>query len=687
MTRLPYPATRREALVETIHGVPVADPYRWLEDGDSPEVQAWTAAQNALTRRVLDAVPAREAIRARVAELMSVGVVFAPTVRNGRAFHIRREAGQEQAVLYWRTVDGPDRPLVDPAAESGTGTVAIDWWYPSPDGALVAYGLSRDGDEQSTLRVRVVEGGRDLGEEIPRTRFCSLAWLSDSSGFYYTRFPLPGSVPPGEEEYGRRVFFHRLGDDWRRDAEIFGAGRPRENTIWLGLSRDGRWLCVADWYSAGRNDLFVLDRRAPERGFVAIADGIDARFVPDAQPDALWILTNLDAPRSRVVRVDYARPAREHWQEVIPEGLDPIRGFAVAGGRVACTLLRGATSAMQTHRADGTLLREVTVPSLSSIDDWTAEGDQDDLHFACQSFVTPPAVYRHRVSTGEQAEWARITAPVRAAAYETQQVWLTSRDGTRLPMFLIHRAGLARDGARPTVLYGYGGFDISMVPVFLRGAHVLLEAGGVFAMANLRGGGEFGEAWHRAGMLDRKQNVFDDGIAAAEWLIAEGYTRPERLAVQGASNGGLLVGAMITQRPDLFRAAVCQVPLIDMLRYHRFDYARAWATEYGASDDPAQFPFLHAYSPYHRVEAGRRYPALLVTAGEKDSRCDPLHARKLAAAMQAATASERPALLRVQAAAGHGQGKPVSTLIEEVTDIWCFLARELGFEGRAAISP
>jgi prolyl oligopeptidase len=444
---------------------------------------------------------------------------------------------------------------------------------------------------------------------------------------------------------------------------------------------------VGFWHSSARNDLFVLDRRAPDRGFAAIADGIDARFVPDAQPDALWILSNLDAPRSRVFRVDYGRPERERWREVIPEGPDPINSFGLAGGHIACTLLRGAASAMRLHRLDGTVLREVPMPVPSSIDHWAAEADQDDLFFACQSFAKPPAVYRHRVSTGEQDEWARIGAPVDAAGFETRQEWFTSRDGTRVPMFVVHGAGLSRDGARPTLLYGYGGFDISMAPVFLRGVHVLLERGGVFAMANLRGGGEFGEAWHRAGMLERKQNVFDDCIAAAEWLVAQGYTRPDKLAVHGRSNGGLLVGAMITQRPDLFRAAVCEVPLIDMLRYHRFDFARAWATEYGSSDDPAQFPYLLAYSPYHRVEDGRRYPALLVTAGEKDARCDPLHAKKLAAAVQAATTSEAPVLLRVETAVGHGMGKPVSVLTEEVTDVWCFLARELGLGSGAAIRP
>jgi prolyl oligopeptidase len=390
------------------------------------------------------------------------------------------------------------------------------------------------------------------------------------------------------------------------------------------------------------------------------------------------VLTNLEAPRYRICRVDPTRPQPEHWTDIVPEGGDVIQQHGVVGGHLGCLVLRDATSVVRLHRLDGTPVREIALPGPGTIYHWTGEADQDEVFTAYQSFVIPPTVCRHLVSTGEQTTWAQVEAPVDPSRFETRQVWFSSKDGTRVPMFLVHRRDLPRDGDRPTLLYGYGGFNAALTPFFLRNIHILLERGGMYAMANLRGGGEYGEAWHRAGMLERKQNVFDDCIAAAEWLVGEGYTRPERLAVHGVSNGGLLVGAVVTQRPDLFRAAICQVPLIDMLRYHRFDFAGSWVTEYGSSEDPTQFRSLLAYSPYHCVVDGRGYPALLITAGAADSRCDPLHARKFAARLQAANAADTPILLRVQGETGHGPGKPLSMWIDEGTDIWCFLAAELG---------
>ncbi len=674
-----YPPARRQDVVEVLHGVSVPDPYRWLEDGASPEVRAWTAAQHALTRSVLDAVPGRDAIHRRVTELLAVGTLFPPEVRRGRYFYIRRDRADAQPLLYWRQgVRGVDQVLVDPVADAKEVTAAIDWWFPSPDGRRVAYGISRRGDEQSVLAVRDVDTGRDHPEHIPRTRLCSLAWLPDGSGFYYTRFPLPGTVPPGDEEYGRRVFLHRIDTDWQEDPEIFGAGRPKEHSAWLDLSPDGRWLWVGFWHSATRNDLYLLDRRRADADFVAVAEGIDAVFFPDVHDDALYVRTNLDAPRYRICRVDPERPQRSSWVEVIPEGPDAIQSHAVVGGHVVSVVLRKASSAMRVHRLEGTLAREVSLPGLGTIYWWTGRADQDDVFIGFLSFGTAPTVIRHTLSTGAQERWEALAPAVDPGRLEVRQVWYRSKDGTAVSMFLVHEKGLRPDGDRPTVLHGYGGFNAAMTPFFVQGAHVLLERGGVMAAVNLRGGGEYGEAWHRAGMLERKQNVFDDCIAAAEWLIAEGYTRPERLGILGTSNGGLLVGAVVTQRPDLLRAAVCRVPLLDMLRYHRFNWANSWRTELGSSDDPEQSRYLLAYSPYHRVQDGVRYPAMLVTASEADSRCEPLHARKFIARVQAATAGASPILLRVQADAGHGPGTPIGTLVEEVTDIWCFLLSELG---------
>lgn len=677
-----YPESRQEPIVDLHHGVEVPDPYRWLEDGESEEVRKWTEAQNRLTEEILDRLPGRERIRERLTELLSIGTLTRPAVRKGRYFYQRREGSQDQPVLYWREgVRGEERVLVDPAVYEADATSALDWWYPSPDGKLLAYGISRGGDEKSILAVRVVETGEDLPDRIPHTRYTSLAWLPDGSGFYYTRFPEPGSVAPGEEDYWKKVFFHPLGGDWREDPQVFGEGRAREDMPWVDLSPDGRWLVTGVSQGWSKSEVYLLDRQAPEQGFRTVVEGVDALFIPDTLNDRIYLRTNHEAPNYRVVLVDPDQPAPELWQEIIPESDEVLDGHAVVGGHLICDYLRRASSALKVHALDGSLVREVELPEIGSLAGWGGEWDGEELFYGFVSFTTAPAVYRHLVRTGETELWDRIEAPVDPDRFETRQVWYPSRDGTLVSMFIVHRKDLEVDGDRPTLLYGYGGFNVSLTPAFSRGAYLLLERDGVYAMANLRGGGEYGEAWHQAGMLQNKQNVFDDCIAAAEYLVREGYTRPERLALQGGSNGGLLVGAVVTQRPDLFRAVVCQVPLLDMVRYHLFRIARLWIPEYGSSEDEVQFRALFAYSPYHRVRDGEAYPAMLLTAAESDSRVDPLHARKFAARMQAA--SERPALLRIETRAGHGAGKPLSKVIDEAADVWSFLLWQLGVEGES----
>jgi prolyl oligopeptidase len=680
-----YPEARADATIDTLHGMDVPDPYRWLEEGDSPEVRAWTERQNALAGEVLGAFPGREAVRKRLAELLSIGVLTPPAVRKGRYFYLRREGRQDQPVLYWRDgQDGPDHVLLDPASYEADAAAALDWWYPSPDGKLLAYGISRGGDEKSTLAVRVVETGEDLPDRIPQTRYTSLVWLPDGSGFYYTRYPEPGTVPEGEENYGRKVFFHALGapgGDWREDEEIFGEGRAREDMLGLDLSPDGRWLGVTAQQGWSRTEVYLLDRQAPERGFVPVVEGVDALFLLDIQDDRLYIRTDHDAPNYRLLSADPEQPGREHWTEILRESEDVLDGHMVVGGRLACHYLRRASSALRLFGLDGSPLWEVELPGIGSLGGWGGEWDGDELFFGFLSFTVAPTVYRHTVSSGETELWGKVEAPIDPERFQVRQVWFPSRDGTEISMFVVHRKDLELDGERPTLLYGYGGFNVSLTPVFARGAYMLLERGGVYAMANLRGGGEYGEAWHQAGMRDKKQNVFDDCIAAAECLVREGYTRPERLALQGGSNGGLLVGAVVTQRPDLFRAAVCQVPLLDMVRYHLFSIARLWIPEYGSSEDAEGLRTLLAYSPYHRVRDGERYPAMLITAAESDTRVDPLHARKFAARMQAANGAETPILLRIETRAGHGAGKPLTKVIEEATDVWSFLFGQLGVDG------
>ncbi|MDQ1612548.1 MAG: prolyl oligopeptidase [Pyrinomonadaceae bacterium] len=675
------PETRAEALVETLHGVKVSDPYRWLEQGDSNEVRAWTEAQNAYTRRALDPLAGREKIAQRLSQLLSIGTISAPTPRRGRYFFTRREGQQNQPVLYVREgAQGKDRVLLDPNTLSPDGTIALDWWYESHDGKRLAYGLSESGNEQSTLYVLDVDTGRNLKDKIPFTRAASLAWLPAGDGFYYTRFPAPGTVPKGEENYHRRVFLHQLGDDPARDAELFR--REERPTEWpsVGLSRDGRWLTVSVSRGPGKNDLYLRDLRDETSGFVPLAEGKDASYTARVVNGRLYILTTEDAAKGRIFEAAAANPKRSAWRELIPESQDVgIGSFTVLGEQILVHGLARATSRVRAFTRAGEFVRDVKLPTLGTASGLSGEDDGGEAFFTFASYALPPVVYRYDAATGALAEWARVDAPtVDAKAIEVKQVFYQTKDGTNVSMFVVHRKNLKYDGKNPTLLYGYGGFNVSQTPAFNRGLNLWLERGGVYAVANLRGGGEYGEGWHKRGMLGLKQNVFDDFIAAAGYLIEKKITSRERLAIQGGSNGGLLVAAAMTQRPELFRAVVCSVPLTDMLRYQRFLIARLWIPEYGTADDPRQFAYLHAYSPYHHVAPGTKYPATLITTAESDSRVDPLHARKFAAALQAANGGTNPILLRVETKAGHGAGKPLTKQIAEATDVWSFLFWQLG---------
>jgi prolyl oligopeptidase len=655
----------------------VADPYRWLEDGDSPEVRAWTEAQGDYARCVLDAVPGRAAIAGRLEELFSIGSVAPPVVRRDRYVYERRDGRQEQPVLYVREGrDGPDRVLVDPAALAEDAAAALDWHYLSPDGRLLAYGISEGGSEMSLLRVRDVPAGRDLPDAIPWTRACSVAWLPDASGFYYTRYPEPGSVPAGEQDYHRHVFLHRLGEDWRRDPRVFGEGREPEDWPSVELSPGGRWLVVSVSRGWTRTEVYVQDRESG--GWTTLAEGEEALYAVTPRDDRLFIHTNREAMRFRLIATDPGRPGPEAWSELIPEGPDLLEGVAVVGRWILALWLRDAASRLTLHDLSGRLLGDVPLSAIGSVAGITGEWDGDEAFFGFSSYTSPPAVYRVDLPRGDVGLWQRASADIDETAYEVERVRYASRDGTDVSMFLVRRKGRRTGGAAPAVLYGYGGFAVNLTPAFGRGVLMFLDRGGLFAVPQLRGGGEYGEAWHRAGMLARKQNAFDDVLAAAEYLVSHGHVASERLAIMGGSNGGLLAGAALTQRPDLFRAAVCQVPLLDMLRYHLFRIARLWIPEYGSPEDPEAFAWLHAYSPYHRLVDGTAYPAVLLTTGEADSRVDPMHARKMAARLQAATSSGRPVLLRVESRAGHGQGKPLSKLVAEWTDVWTFLFAELG---------
>jgi prolyl oligopeptidase len=625
-------------------------------------------------------VPARARLRARLDDLLSIGALSTPEPVAGRYFYQRRDGRQNQPVLYVREGrDGEDRVLIDPNRLDAQGTTALDWFYPSEDGRLLAYGLSENGSEQSLLHVLEVDSGAPLPDRIPRTRSADLAWLPDGSGFYYTRYPAGGDVPAGEEHYHRSVFFHRLGTDSAGDPLIF---RPAEKEHWpgVGLSPDGRWLVIGVARTFDQTDLYLQDLVAGSPP-VPVAKDVPATFDGEVVRGRLYLRTNLDAPTYRLYVVEPERPAREGWREIVPPRADAVLdGFRITGSTLALSYLERAASRLRLADLEGNGVREVALPTIGSLFGLSGEWDGDELYYGFTSYTVPPTVYRLALPAGTTELWRRVDADLDPSRYEVRQVGYPSRDGTEVTMFVVHRSGLPRDGANPVYLSGYGGFNVSMTPAFSRSLLLWLERGGVVAIPNIRGGGEYGEAWHQGGMLGHKQNSFDDFIAAAEWLIRERYTKPERLAAAGGSNGGLLMGAVLTQRPELFGAVVIQVPLLDMLRYHRFLIARLWIPEYGSAEDPEQFRWLRAYSPYHHVRDGVRYPAVLLATAESDTRVDPMHARKMAARLQAATSSDRPVLLRLEARAGHGAGKPLNKVLDELTDTWTFVFWQLGVE-------
>lgn len=676
------PETRIEDVVETMHGTPVSDPYHWLEDDRAAEVRQWTEAQNSYTHLLLDAVPGRDYIRSRLSQLLSIGTVDAPRVRGARLFYLKRSGDQQQPVLYVKDGD-VSRILIDPNALSGDGTTALDWWYPSPDGLLVAWGSSRSGDEWSTLRVRDVATGLDGPLEIARTRAASVAWLPDASGFYYTRYPEIGEMERGQENYHRRIFQHLLGSDSRTDSLVFGEGRAPEDWVDVQISKDGRWLVSSVSIGWDRTELFLFDRQAPESGWRTLVAGDAGRYEVHFGTGDIFLWTNAGAPRGQLFRVDPMSPDRANWLEIVPEGPDALTCVSVIAGRLFLHYLHQASSRVVIVNRDGMIENQVALPLRGTVSGMNGEPDGQEAFLLFHSYFVPPIVFRCDPATGTLTEFDRVTADIDSSAYVLNQVSYPSKDGTKISMFLVHKKGLKKNGANPTLLYGYGGFNQSLVPTFQRNTFLWLEQGGVLAIANLRGGGEYGEAWHQGGILDRKQNVFDDYLAGAQWLIKQKYTSSAKLIAQGGSNGGLLVGAALVQKPDLFRAIVCQVPLLDMLRYQQFLVARLWIPEYGTAEDSTQFEYLKRYSPYQNVKDGTAYPAVLLATAESDSRVAPLHARKMAARLQAASTSGRPVLLRLETRAGHGAGKPVSKLIDEYTDIWSFVFAQLGMTPKA----
>ena len=675
-----YPPTRSEDVVEEIHGVSVPDSYRWLEDADSAEVQAWMKDQDTFARDHLARLPGRERLAERLRRILYVDSASVPSRHGARIFFTRRAAGQEKAVLYWRpAAGGPDHVLVDPNTLSEDGRVSLGDWVPSRDGTTLAYALSVNNADEATLHVMDVDSRRvsDV-DRIEGAKYAHPSWTPEGDGFYYTWLSTDPSIPVAERPGHAEVRFHALGTDPAADPVIRERTGDPEWFVWPSLSWDGRWLFY-NLSSFSRDDIFFRDLRRPDSPWQVLVAGVDANFSVEAWDDRFYVRTDDGAPRGRVLRVDPEAPARERWTEIVPERAGAVlEGASVVGGHLALTYLRDAASELEVRTLDGETVRGVPLPGIGSSGGIQGNPDEDEAWFAFNSFTTPPEIHRISIATGETELWFRTDVPVDTGPYTVDQVFYRSKDGTRVPMFVGHRRDLPRDGTAPFLLYGYGGFSVNLQPSFRGTLFPWLEAGGGFAVANLRGGAEYGEDWHRSGMLGNKQNVFDDFIAAAEHLVAEGWTIPERLAIEGGSNGGLLVGAALTQRPELFRAVICSVPLLDMVRYHLFGSGRTWVSEYGSAERKEDFGWLFAYSPYHHVERGTAYPAVFFDSSDSDDRVDPLHARKMAAALQAASAGDGPVLLRIEANSGHGGADLVRSTVERYTDAYAFLVDQLG---------
>ena len=677
---------RRQAIVETHFGQKVADPYRWLEDAKSPETRAWVKAHNARARRHLDALPGRRSLQRRLAQLSYVDWTSAPLRRGERYFFSRRHAKKEKAVYYWRKGEqGQDHVLLDPNTLSKDGSVSVHGVHVAYDGKKVAYKLSRNNADKATLHVMNVATGKVSSVDvIEGAKYASPSWTPSSDGFYYTRLPQDPKIPISELPGHAAVYFHKLGQPPAKDRLVHArTGDPR-TFISAELSRDGRYLLLYVQHGWTSTDVYFKDLKGKDRGFTTLVKGVKALFYVMAWKGIFYVGTNEDAPRYRILTVKARRAAkRDAWKVLVPQRKDAVLdSFDVRGGHLTLRYLQGATQRLEIATLGGKKVRAVKLPSLGSVSDLVGNPEDDTAYYSFSSFLTPPTVYRTSVSKGGNAVHFKLELPVDVTPYTTEQVHYPSRDGTRISMFIIRRKDLPRDGSSPFLLTGYGGFNISITPRFSSRRMVWLEYGGALAIPNLRGGGEYGEQWHRDGMLTKKQNVFDDFIAAAEYLIKNKYTSPAKLAISGGSNGGLLVGAAVTQRPELFNVVICRVPLLDMLRYHLFGSGKTWISEYGNPEIKPHFNALHAYSPYHRLVKGTVYPALLMMSADSDDRVDPMHARKFMAAMQHANSGKRPLLFRLETQAGHGGADMIKKSVAATTDAYSFLFQQLGIKNK-----
>ena len=688
-TAITYPPTRTVDVVDHYGSAAVADPYRWLEELNSSETAQWVAAENAITNSYLATLPLREPLRARITDLWNYPKTSAPRWDGGRWFYSRNSGLQRQSVVYARErLDGPEHVVLDPNTLSPNGSIAMSGFVPSPDGRYYAFGQSDGGSDWSTYYVRDLRTGRATGDSIRWVKFSGLSWTHDGRGFFYGRYPEPAA---GEALRGavhdKKIYYHSVGTTQAEDRLIYE--RPEEPTLFIsaGLDETGRYLFVTtNKGTSAKNELFVADYLSPTRPNLAapvrpLYTGHDAAYDPiGVVTGMLYLLTDRDAPRRRVVAVPLATPGVAHWRVVVPQGKNAIERADLIAGRLVVSTLEDVASVVRFYSLAGVPQEGVQLPGLGTVSGVSGRFDRPELFYSFTSPLVPSAVYRYDAATKRSVAFAPAKLTFDPSRYETTRVFYTSKDGTRVPMFITRRKGMALDGTNPTMLYAYGGFDISTNPTFRPDVPAWLELGGVWATANLRGGGEYGEAWHEAGMKEKKQNVFDDFIAAAEYLVHEKYTAPSKLAIMGGSNGGLLVGAVMEQRPELFAVALPAVGVMDMLRYQKFTGGGAWATEYGSADDSTDFKYLRAYSPLHNLKAGTCYPATFVTTADHDDRVVPSHSFKFTAALQKAQGCAKPVLIRVETAGSHGY-RPTDKRIAELADEWAFTAVQMGLKG------
>jgi prolyl oligopeptidase len=679
--KLSYPAARKSDHVDDYHGTKIADPYRWLEDSDSPETRQWIEDQNKLTFGYLNQIPERAWIKERLTKLWNYEKVSAPFRRGDRYFFWKNDGLQNQSVLYWtKGLKDAPKVVIDPNKLSADGTVALAGTSVSDDGKLLAYGVSSGGSDWSEWHVRSVETGQDMPDTVRWVKFSGASWTQDGRGFFYSRFAEPqGDKLKAVMEF-QKLYFHRLGTDQSEDALVYERPDNKSMLFGGGVTEDGRYLIISVTEgSSTKNRVYYKDLSDKNSEVVRLLDAADASYsyIENVGP-VFYFQTNLNAPLGRVVAIDISKPEPANWKLIVPEAKESLQGVGTANNQLFASYLKDAYTLVKVYDLDGKFVRNIELPGIGAAGGFGAARLSDkEFFYTFTSFTVPPRVYRYDAATGRSTLHWQPKVDFDPNGYETKQVFYTSKDGTRVPMFVTHRKGLKLDGQNPTLLYAYGGFQISQTPGFSVSNLLWMEMGGVYAVANIRGGGEYGKAWHEAAIKAKRQNAFDDFIAAGEWLIANKYTSNRKLAVMGGSNGGLLVGVVVNQRPDLFGAALPAVGVMDMLRFHKFTIGRAWVSDFGSPDDPEEFKPIYAYSPLHNIKPGTKYPAVLITTADHDDRVAPLHSFKYAATLQAAQAGDAPVLIRIETRAGHGAGKPTAKIIEEA-DRWGFLVRNLG---------